>query len=259
MTCKKCNRKIKKCCYSKKCITGFTGPTGPTGSIGFTGPTGPTGSIGFTGPTGDNGSTGPTGDNGSTGSTGPTGSNTQIGSSFFWSEMVQPFQLDGSDPPTGANGFQNLIFEMGPIGPLPSLWTSATGGLGTGTVGSGLVELSSSMNGWYLVTYKIDYFVGTANASGEIDAAAMLTLDNIIVPGSGTRMTSPSENHAYVISGTIKLSYNIGQILRLAVVQNKAITLNGPSIGNPNPKGVGWDTQFIESTVTIDITRIGDN
>jgi hypothetical protein len=50
--------------------TGYTGPTGMTGSQGNTGPTGFTGPTGWTGPQGN---TGPTGVAGQTGFTGPPG------------------------------------------------------------------------------------------------------------------------------------------------------------------------------------------
>jgi hypothetical protein len=159
--------------------SGFTGPTGPsgsTGSQGFTGPTGPTGgtgSQGFTGPTAATGPTGSQGFTGPTAATGPTG-------------------------PTGTTGSQGLTGPQGATGPAVSSLSFLIDGAGsaitTGQKGELSIPFAANVAGWTVAADQVGDIVVDVWATGP---TGYPPTDSGSMPGAGTPPTLSSDDFAF--------------------------------------------------------------
>jgi hypothetical protein len=139
---------------------------------------------------------------------------------------------------------QNVSLEQTPIGPPGSTWS----------IGGGNTNMTSTASGSYLVNYRIDYFSGNGDLQAASSAGVYLTLNNALVPGSGTLVIQPDANHQYTISNTVIMNYTAGQNLNLRFITNLS-PLASASLGSTKPGNAGWAT-FQESVATIVITRI---
>jgi hypothetical protein len=141
--------------------------------------------------------------------------------------------------------FAKVLFELGPIGPPGSTWTSSSSG----------DTFMSAQTGSYEIKYKVDVYSGSGGGD-QLDAATVLTLDGNPVSGSCTVVQAPHNNHVYTISNTVLVNYIANQSLSLFLWTSD--TKNGVSIGSPDysfPKLPG-NISVKEATSSLVITRI---
>ena len=200
--------------------TGIKGEMGTTGIKGSAGPAGAKGEIGATGPTGIEGAKGEPGKEGAIGLKGPTGDigqNAAISSIFVWSAALQKN--------INIAKFQYVTFENNLIGPTGSGWTSA--------IEPGYTFPTNFIvpkNGFYLLTYKLDVRSGSGQTPNYTNCTTVLTMNNIVIPGSTTLVEAPETGHIYTISNTVLVHLNLKDSISLLFWSTDSNT----QIGDPS-------------------------
>jgi hypothetical protein len=177
------------------------------------------------------------------GPTGPEGKNNGISSIFVYSDMSQN-NLNIAN-------FQYVTFNIPPIGPIGSGWTTFTQPLYSNTTNFIVPSI-----GYYLLTYKLDVRSGGGQLpSSNTNCATVLTKNGIQIPGSATLVEAPETNHIYTISNTILVNLLIGDSIALLFWSNDL----GTRVGDPSfltgklPVGLIVPT---EATASIVFTKI---
>jgi hypothetical protein len=204
---------------------------------------GPTGLPGLVGPTGLQGEIGPIGLPGLVGPTGPEGQNAAISSIFVYSDMSQ----------NNLNivNFQYVTFNIPPIGPIGSGWTTFTQPLYSNPTNFIVPSI-----GYYLLTYKLDVRSGGGQSpNSNTNCATVLTKNGIQIPGSTTLVEAPETNHIYTISNTVLVNLLLGDSIALLFWSNDIGSRIGDSgqLTGKLPVGLIVPT---EATASIVFTKI---
>ena len=147
--------------------------------------------------------------------------------------------------------FQYVTFNIPPIGPIGSGWTTFTQPLYSNPTNFIVPSI-----GFYLLTYKLDVRSGGGQIpTSNTNCATVLTKNGIQIPGSGTLVEAPENNHIYTISNTILVNLLVGDSISLLFWSNDI----GTRIGDPDnltgklPLGL---VTGMEATASIVFTKI---
>ena len=146
--------------------------------------------------------------------------------------------------------FQYVTFEKTPIGPTGSGWTTSTqSGYSAPT------DFIVPLNGYYLLTYKLDVRSGgNQTPTSSTDCSTVLTRNGSQIDGSCTLVEAPEANHIYTISNTVLVNLVAKDSIALLFWSSDSNT----RIGDPSfVKGIlpSGGTP-IEATASIVFTRI---